>query len=390
MYTERITRRWTTTTKSLDAILDAMAAPQSAPPVERTVRRERRTFYLQGIMETPREKYSGGQITFRLDLWVEISSETVNMVKRCVCLARNQGSSANSKITTVSSALNGPSASEGRRPSSCKNRPKVEINRPVTTRFEEAPTRAVMNSKCNKTKQHWPIERKHTESKTMQGKHNTKGKTAKANRSSVTTPANKKVVLLHRGITSELAREETHRRIHERCECSRKDTVQYHILDCPVFEPQRPKRIALVEIIGGKIWPEAARFNLVFSAKPELPEFLMMEMGCNLLRSTHFQRRWKWLCASPWFPVKTIGVNGAIRRCGDVETAHPISLLGVLSFSEFQILPNIPYLWEVDDFVGTGLEKLTGKDKIQSNDSASQNVVMELMKSAVNKGHIIL
>ncbi|KAL2743818.1 histone-lysine N-methyltransferase SETMAR-like [Vespula maculifrons] len=102
----------------------------------------------------------------------------------------------------------------------------------------------------------------------------------------------------------------------ERCECSRKDTVQYHILDCPVFEPQRPKRIALVEITGGKIWPEAARFNLVFSAKvfslfntfrkkvlsikdlvqPELPEFLMMGMGCNLLRSTHFQTRWKWLC----------------------------------------------------------------------------------------------
>lgn len=106
----------------------------------------------------------------------------------------------------------------------------------------------------------------------------------------------------------------------ERCECSRKDTVQYHILDCPVFEPQRPKRIALVEITGGKIWPEAARFNLIFSAKvfslfntfrkkvlsikgtyfldlvqPELPEFLMMGMGCNLLRSTHFQTRWKWL-----------------------------------------------------------------------------------------------
>ncbi|KAL2743819.1 hypothetical protein V1477_007695 [Vespula maculifrons] len=115
----------------------------------------------------------------------------------------------------------------------------VEINRPVTIRSEEAPTRALMNSKsavdhkthllnfesmslrlqtrmierktrgesyrairllsdksrcsrnafrCNKTKQNWPIERKHTESKTesktMQGKHNTKGKTAKANRSS--------------------------------------------------------------------------------------------------------------------------------------------------------------------------------------------------------------
>ncbi|KAL2743820.1 hypothetical protein V1477_007696 [Vespula maculifrons] len=101
--------------KSLDAILDAMAAPQSVPPVERTVRRERRTFYLQGIMETPRsfflfsikktdgvrkEKYFGGQISFRLDLWVEISSGTVNVVRRCVCLARYQGSNTNSKITS--------------------------------------------------------------------------------------------------------------------------------------------------------------------------------------------------------------------------------------------------------------------------------------------------
>lgn len=60
-------------------------------------------FFLFSIKKTDgvrKEKYFGGQISFRLDLWVEISSGTVNVVRRCVCLARNQGSNTNSKITS--------------------------------------------------------------------------------------------------------------------------------------------------------------------------------------------------------------------------------------------------------------------------------------------------